>query len=71
MRKVVEHGDAPDRPAHFQPALDASKAREGLECNAGLDADMKRGGDGGKRVHAVMCSGQHDLHWSDRFSVVP
>ena len=67
MRKIVDHGDASDSPAHFQPAPDAREASESVERDAGLDADMERGGYGSKRVHAIECR----INAEDPFKFTP
>ncbi len=66
MCEVVEHGDAADRAAHFEPALDASEARERLECNAGRDADVKRGGDAASAFMRLCAPGNASSQRSDR-----
>ena len=70
MRKVIEHRDAVDLTAHFQPAAYASEATERCHRFARRNTCVARSDDRAQRVLHVVRADQRPVYEAVRFAVL-
>ncbi len=58
VREILVQGDAAERAAQLEPALDAFELRERLQRRLGRDADVARRRDRGERVLEIVLAEQ-------------